>query len=270
MRKYNYFHIFCKKHWWLYCFLSFIPIVSLILLYCCFPKDDVLTNFGAWATIISGLLAYIGSSFISVLLFYNTWSRQYREEKLDYSIDLRNIIDGNIRHFHSFEDIPEKERKFKFEFNYSDYISKKKYEFVRLELINRNKSIPIQFQYCYSEYSIDEQPMQSFYGDSSILSNFNIFERIENENNIFYIGINHELLKPILNVDEFHTININLYFHLYNNSGYEEHIKFSVFNSFGSYQVSKVSKNFLKNKNTDVNIFSNVGLENFKNLKMGI
>ena len=248
MKNHNYFYIFSKKHWWLYFILSLIPLISLLLLCFCFPKDNTLSDFGAWATIISGLLAYIGSSLISVLLFYNTWSKQYREEKLDYSIDFRNNIDENIRTFHSLEQIPEQEKKFQFEFVNEDYYSKETYEYVRFILNNRSKVLPINIDFCYAEYSIDNEQMKTFYSESKILANFNILEKIENNNNIFYVGINRECIKKVLKADEFHYVNINLYFYVYNNAGYGEYIRLSLKENCCIYSVSRVHNIFIFKK----------------------
>ena len=41
-----------------------------------FKDFTLIKDFGGWATLISGLLVYIGSTFLGLIVFFNSWQRQ--------------------------------------------------------------------------------------------------------------------------------------------------------------------------------------------------
>lgn len=87
--KYGY-KIFIKDYKWLHivliCIMALIIISTFIMIVVfsnCFENFELLMDFGGWTSLISGLLVFIGSTFLALVVFYNTWQRQKKEDELN-------------------------------------------------------------------------------------------------------------------------------------------------------------------------------------------
>lgn len=65
-----YYKSFFKKYWWLLLVLLALPTVGLIV-FCCKLKPG--SEPGAWASMISGIFTYVGSTLLAVIVFYHTF-----------------------------------------------------------------------------------------------------------------------------------------------------------------------------------------------------
>ena len=82
---------FLKKYWWLIaglCLLLIIPVAVF-----CFVFSNDLDNASAWASMIAGVATYLGSAFLGVLVFYNSWVQNELNKQLD---DIDVIFDANF------------------------------------------------------------------------------------------------------------------------------------------------------------------------------
>ena len=90
------FEEFSKKFWLLYVGLTIILVIAVALF--CFIFFDELYDVSAWASMISGIITYIGSSILGIFVFYHSWVqviRQNESEDICASFNVRgNDQDG--------------------------------------------------------------------------------------------------------------------------------------------------------------------------------
>ena len=72
------FKSFFKRNWWLLSILVFILILSLVFFGLIIIND--FNNVGAWASMIAGVLTYLGATVFSMFLYYKSWQTQRIEE----------------------------------------------------------------------------------------------------------------------------------------------------------------------------------------------
>ncbi len=82
--KHNY-KAFFKQYKWLHFALIMMLIVALFLVVGIFSNWfnnwEGLKEFSGWASLIAGILTYFGSSFLGIVVFFNTWQRQKIEDE---------------------------------------------------------------------------------------------------------------------------------------------------------------------------------------------
>ena len=78
---YTSFRKFSKVFWWLYVILVMILLLSVTIF--CVVFRNVLYDVSAWASMIAGIATYIGSAFLGIVVFYNSWVQVKIQEKND-------------------------------------------------------------------------------------------------------------------------------------------------------------------------------------------
>lgn len=87
--KFSYKKFFNDYKWLhvvLICILALIVISAFIMIVIFskgFQDFTLLHDFGGWTSLISGLLVFIASTFLALIVFYNTWQRQRKEDELN-------------------------------------------------------------------------------------------------------------------------------------------------------------------------------------------
>ena len=69
---------FLKNNLVIVLFLTVLLVVSLAVFIIVFWEK--LYDAGAWGSLVAGLFTYIGSSFLGLVVFYNTQSEQRQKE----------------------------------------------------------------------------------------------------------------------------------------------------------------------------------------------
>lgn len=69
---------FAKNNWIMLCILVFVFITSLAIFLIVFWNE--LYDVGAWGSLVAGIFTYLGSTFLGVVVFYNTQSQQRQKE----------------------------------------------------------------------------------------------------------------------------------------------------------------------------------------------
>lgn len=79
------YKLFFKEYKWVHytliCLLLLSILIVVLIFSKCFRDFSALGEFGGWASMISGILTYIGSSFLGLIVFFNTWQRQKIEDE---------------------------------------------------------------------------------------------------------------------------------------------------------------------------------------------
>ena len=94
MKSYS-FKNFSKNYWLLYVGLIVILIVAVVLF--CYIFRGELHDISAWASMISGIITYIGSSILGIFVFYHSWVqvvRQNESEDICVSFNVAGIPHG--------------------------------------------------------------------------------------------------------------------------------------------------------------------------------
>ena len=87
--KFSYKKFFNDYKWLhivLICIMALIIISTFIMIVIFSNKFEdftLLKDFGGWTSLISGLLVFVGSTFLALVVFYNTWQRQKKEDALN-------------------------------------------------------------------------------------------------------------------------------------------------------------------------------------------
>ena len=101
--EYTSFREFSKKFWWLYLSLVTILLISVSIFCIVFRKE--LCDISAWASMIAGIATYIGSSFLGVVVFYNSWIQvQIQEKSNEVRLFIEQYADFNDNYFVPFEE----------------------------------------------------------------------------------------------------------------------------------------------------------------------
>ena len=135
---------FLKNNLIIVLFLAVLLVVSLAVFIVVFWGE--LYNVGAWGSLVAGVFTYIGSSFLGLVVFYNTQSQQ-RQKEIDNQINVQiNISSGFEKQSGYFVPylINQIDRT-KYTYNMLQYIdlSHNNMSFLYFEVINRNPYIPV-------------------------------------------------------------------------------------------------------------------------------
>lgn len=85
---------FLKKYKWLFAVMLAILILPIILF--CFIFRDNLFDISSWASIVSGIVTYICSALLSIIVFYNSWVQIQINNRLDeINIKIEPIFNFN-------------------------------------------------------------------------------------------------------------------------------------------------------------------------------
>ncbi len=78
---------FVKNNWLLIVALVALLLISLVVYIIVFWGDG-LNDAGAWGSLVAGIFTYIGSSFLGIVVFYNTQSQQ-RQKEIEDQINVK-------------------------------------------------------------------------------------------------------------------------------------------------------------------------------------
>lgn len=214
--------VFLRKHMSLLLCLSLLlllPVISLLLVFTNgFQTADRITDFSGWASLVAGVMTYISAALLGIAVYYHTWSGQYREEQLDYSMDIVPIYCGKFQNFFDLEDFPAEERKFIYEYTEDEVPPEKSdYAFKRIVIKNYNHRYPQKIKLVKAELSIDEEAFADCTHMLGVASDFHMDEAIDAERaHTLLVGVAEELLKRWRRGDQFHTHTLKLLFHVTN------------------------------------------------------
>lgn len=73
---------FFKRHWWLALILFSVLIIPTVIYFIVF--NDFISDASIWASFVSAIIAYIGTSILSIFVYYFTW----KQNVIDYNSNL--------------------------------------------------------------------------------------------------------------------------------------------------------------------------------------
>ena len=249
--KQNYFKIFSKKHIWLYLTLASLLVIATFFLIAVFSdwfhSFEKLNDFGVWASYIAAVLTYIGSALISVVVYYNTWIEQYKEEQLDYSIDFSAFCDNEIKQFASLDEFSESKKQYFYEYSDGDLLERKNYEYKEFIIRNYNKTYPLSIEILQVNLTIDENPTIDCTNDIAVATNFDYHDSLDScIKYSLLLGINESLLKAWHSPDDYHSYNLDIIFQFGNSVGNKVLIQYSLKNNDSEIHQKELSKNQIK------------------------
>ena len=154
------FSMFAKKYWWLIVGLSLLLIIPVAIF--CIAFRHELRDVSAWASMIAGIATYLGSAFLGVLVFYNSWI----QTELNNQLDDINVIfnpcfymrDGNVSPYKKEEIEDTIQNCYPKTFN--RYFRIKDFTYVKFEIINNNFYTPVTASLEGIYFLNDEQKIQ--------------------------------------------------------------------------------------------------------------
>ena len=216
MKKENLVGIFLRKHRGLLLCLSLfllLPVAVLLWVFTGgFRSVERIGDFSAWASLVAGIMTYVSAALLGLAVYYHTWSGQYREEKLFYSVDLVPIYRGEIRNFFDIEDFDSEERQFFYEYTEDEYGTERRdYAFKRIVIKNFNPRYPQSVEIVRAELSIDGADPVDCIDRLMVVTNFEMSESAEDRRpRILLIGIDELLLEKWREPGEIHTHTLRL------------------------------------------------------------
>ena len=75
------FKTFSKKFWKLFLCL-FLILIGGVSIFCLIFFEN-LNDISAWASMIAGIISYIGSSILGIFVFYHSWVQVIRQDELE-------------------------------------------------------------------------------------------------------------------------------------------------------------------------------------------
>lgn len=254
MKNESNFITFSKKHILLYLILIVIPVA--IILTILVNKNNETIEFEIIINICIGTLTYIGSTALGIIVYYNSWILQHKEEKLIFEFEKLpslNVVD-KLCNF-----IPEEIIKNKSDLN-EYYLSEDEgcapsnnYLYLYFEITNYNTKYPMHFEILGLEINYNNQQIIDCSKTLKILTNFDLTKNLEYKttNNLF-LGIDENILK-IFTQDEnpngFLNSEINIYIKVTNSMGNLKFYKYSICGE-NIIKISKINKRKIKKLKT--------------------
>ena len=160
------FKVFSKKFKLLYIVLTLILVFGIFIF--CLIFWDRLYDISAWASMIAGIISYIGSSILGIFVFYHSWVQCVRQDELE---DISVVVSAKGNETDSL-------------FLFQEDTSKKQYPLV----VSRMKAFETETKYDITKFI------------KITLANYNYFLPIEIEfTNLHYLNDNNEFvnIRPI-------------------------------------------------------------------------
>lgn len=187
--------------------LAVLLVVSLAVFIIVFWGE--LYDIGAWGSLVAGVFTYIGSSFLGLVVFYNTQSEQRQKEiddQIDVQINYYSGYDEQAGYFVPFSD--DEIDKANYTNHYtryyhpSDISTHNNMVYLYFEVVNRNTHIPVYIEpvsiYVFNGKNFIDANFYSYYSDSSDSDAIDYKQK-----KCCYIGTKKELLKnDYFNKDE--------------------------------------------------------------------
>lgn len=186
---------FLKNNLIIVLFLTVLLVASLVVFIIVFRGE--LYDVGAWGSLVAGVFTYIGSSFLGLVVFYNTQSQQ-RQKEIDNQIDVQiNLLSGFKKQSGYYVPclINQIDRT-KYTYNFIRYsnLSYNNMSYLYFEVINRNPCIPVYIEpvsiYVFTGKKFIDAGYFSYFSDmdDSIAIDYK-------QKKCCYIGTKKELLK---------------------------------------------------------------------------
>lgn len=192
---------YVKSHWLLIVSLIAILIISLTVFAIVFW--DRLNDVGAWGSVIAGIFTYLGSSFLGLVVFYNTLSQQREREIEDQiMVEINYYLDPDKRMDTGFfvpstDDEINKEQFTSHHTKYHkslDECDPNQMRYLYYEVTNRNTHVPIYVEpvsiYVLSGKKLVDAEYYSYYSDTNDNDAIDYKQKKR-----CYIGTNKKLLK---------------------------------------------------------------------------
>lgn len=190
---------FLKNNLVIVLFLTVLLVVSLAVFIIVFWER--LYDAGAWGSLVAGLFTYIGSSFLGLVVFYNTQSEQRQkeiEDQIVVQIEYISDFDMEAKCFVPFLDKDIDKKKFlehssRYQ-NDANEASLDNMRYLYYEVTNRNTHIPVYVEpvsiFVFNGKKFVDVGYCSYYSD---MNDSNAIDYKQKK--CCYIGTNKELLK---------------------------------------------------------------------------
>ena len=184
---------FSKQYWWLYVVLILVLIVPLAVVCGVFNKR--LCDVNVWITIVTCIVAYIGSSFLGVVVFFNSWVQiQIQQKKDEVRLNIIGLAYNNPENYYfvpySKDMIEQKQYQYRSCCGYNNLNN----NYLELVVENLTKEMPIDI--CIEGiYAVNEQNKIQKAIDFSIISDARIDVPLDYKQSVtIYIGTSKELI----------------------------------------------------------------------------
>ena len=253
-----------KKHWYILLILIMVPIASVIF-FCLVFKNN-LYDISAWASISSGLFTYIGTSFLSIFIYYNSWKDNtigYNKNIPDIEVQCMGefIEEKNTFSLFDYKDIKD-EMKIMFIENNAQIVNKiENFKFYQITIKNLSLNKIKNISPCFY-LTIEDEKYHKNYTFFAGLTNHN-FPLDYKESTTLYFGVEKQKIEELYK-DKYFSVLRFVYFVQYENNEKDYLISDAILgNTLGTgtnfinlnaqnkdtefpYKVSKYYKQFLK------------------------
>lgn len=196
MKQKMYFIKFTKKYWWLLTGLLLLLVIP-VFIYCRVFWGQ-LNDSSAWASIIAGIATYLGSAFLGIVVYYNSWVQiEQQELNENLKIDVRLCADLKDGYFVPYSedqietDSPYRSQSFEKQTSSEEMPA----NYLSFELANHNPYVSFYFSVA-AVYYVNEMNQLSkidrFKLNASRDPNINLDYK---ENIRCYLGCSSDLLK---------------------------------------------------------------------------
>lgn len=194
---------FVKNNWLLISILAFVFVVSLAVFITVFW--DKLYDVGAWGSLVAGIFTYLGSTFLGVVVFYNTQSQQRQKEIEDQIIidaNCYSYYDATNNYYYLFsEDRIDKEKFVHQIVKVGDLTSgtlldkdSSTYRFFKISITNWNTHIPLYVE-PIALHVFNKSEKRTRFESFIVFSDHSIDCPLDYKQTItYYLGVNKELL----------------------------------------------------------------------------
>lgn len=201
---------FLKINWLLILILPSLLIISIILFLFVFQKS--LYDVGAWASLVAGIFTYLGSSFLGVVVFYNTQSTQRQKEIEDQiTIEIKHYLNTSENPSFFIPYIDNDIDKEKFFYHSIQYNQNRKeatlnnLSYLYFEVTNRNTHVPVYVKpvsiYIFNGKKFIDIGYNSYYSDMDDSDAIDYKQKKS-----CYIGVNKQFLKDDYYLSDEHQL----------------------------------------------------------------
>lgn len=195
---------FVKNNWILIVSLVALLLLSLVVYIIVFWGDS-LNDAGAWGSLVAGIFTYIGSSFLGIVVFYNTQSQQRQKEIEDQIIidaNCYSYYDATNNYYYLFSEDRIDKEKFVYQIvKVGDLTSgtlldkdSSTYRFFKISITNWNTHIPLYVE-PIALHVFNKSEKRTRFESFIVFSDRSIDCPLDYKQTItYYLGVNKELL----------------------------------------------------------------------------
>lgn len=206
--------------------------------------NKIIFNIEIILDISIGILTYLGSTFLGIIVFYNSWLQQYKEEKLDYSLNHVVVFEKGIANFLTEKEIPATDIVHSYILEYNEVMSDLKYFYICIKIKNYNTKFPMECSLKKIEVKTIKKEIVDCTDNCRIECNFDMRELIDYKTeNKMYIGINIDAYKKLVsNEEDYFENKLCFYLKLSNSAGQKKCICFEIKGSVITEKELSISK----------------------------